>query len=481
MSKRLLTSSEIEDLLSVIPLKKSIPCATALSIRTKLQNKLRKKLEKKEIYPKKMLELKHSIEIFYAKTEVQAGENVGVLTAQSIGEQQTQLNLSSFHSAGMAISMVVTGVPRFIELMNATKKPKVISCQLYFNKGIESIQNLRKVINNQLVEITLENLITSFTISNNKKPESWYDIFYKLYPDYHACVVRDEEDYCISCLLDKKKLYDYNIPLKLISDKIQEKYDDIYCIFSPLNKAQIDIYVDTKVIDLPEDRIFFIDQNNCKEVYLEEVVLPNLQKMIICGIEGLQDIFYKKEPEEKEWMVETNHSKQIGSNFAKLLSLSIVDMTRIISNNMWDIYYTLGIEASRQFLIEEFTRVISSDGGYINQRHIILLVDIMTSTGTLTSISRYGVKRNQVGPIAKSAFEESLTNFLLSGVYGEVESTNGVSAAIVCGKIAKIGTGLSELRMNLSKLKNIPEQLPIIEEEIENKRNEDASEEFVEI
>ena len=43
------------------------------------------------------------------------------------------------------------GVPRFQELLNATKNPKMTNCKIFFNKGTESIQQLREVINHNLV------------------------------------------------------------------------------------------------------------------------------------------------------------------------------------------------------------------------------------------------------------------------------------------------------------------------------------------
>ena len=49
---------------------------------------------------------------------------------------------------------------------------------------------------------------------------------------------------------------------------------------------------------------------------------------------------------------------------------------------MWEIYEIFGIEAARQSLIDEFMDVVSSDGTFINKRHILLLADIMTFSGT---------------------------------------------------------------------------------------------------
>ena len=63
---------------------------------------------------------------------IQAGESVGVICAQSIGEKQTQTTLNTFHKAGQSEKTMTTGVPRFQELLNATKNPKIINHKIYF-------------------------------------------------------------------------------------------------------------------------------------------------------------------------------------------------------------------------------------------------------------------------------------------------------------------------------------------------------------
>ena len=92
---------------------------------------------------------------------------------------------------------------------------------------------------------------------------------------------------------------------------------------------------------------------------------------------------------------------------------------------MWEIYTIFGIEASRQFLIEEYMDVVSSDGSFVNSSNVELLVDVMVYTGTIISISRYGQKKVGCGPMAKASFEESLENFLKAGINGEKETTEG--------------------------------------------------------
>ena len=158
-------------------------------------------------------------------------------------------------------------------------------------------------------------------------------------------------------------------------------------------------------------------------------------------------INYRKQGDE--WYMIVHGS----GDFNTLINLDFINKNRILSNNMWDIYQMFGIESARQFLIDEFMNVVSSDGTYINIRHVMIMVDIMTHTGTITSISRYGINRKKAGVLSKASFEESLDNFLKAGMFTDVETTNAVSSAIMCGKAPRLGTGSCSVMMDLQSLR----------------------------
>ena len=69
----------------------------------------------------------------------------------------------------------------------------------------------------------------------------------------------------------------------------------------------------------------------------------------------------------------------------------------------------------------------------------------MTQDGGLSAVSRYGMKREHTGPLAKASFEESLDNFMKAGAYGETDPATGCSASIMCGKMVSVGTGCCKL------------------------------------
>ena len=90
VEKRCITSDEIEKLLDFILPQKGIPIEIAISSVELNKTIFRKQLVNKIIYPNILPKLKVQFQKMYEETKVQAGENVGILTAQSFGQLQTQ-------------------------------------------------------------------------------------------------------------------------------------------------------------------------------------------------------------------------------------------------------------------------------------------------------------------------------------------------------------------------------------------------------
>ena len=353
----------------------------------------------------------------------------------------------SFHSAGLSHKSMTVGVPRFQELLNATKTPKCVNCKLYFNENNDSIEKLRKSVNHTLCGLTFKTISKNINIVLNKQPEFWYEAFKILYNNDF-----EQYEHCISIKLNTDMLFEFSLKIKDIAAKVFNEYYDLTCVFSPPQIGQLDIFVDTSRITLPEDRILFIDSENAVEIYLEECVQPIIENMLIAGIEGLENIYFVKIPDTEpiEWMIETD-----GGNLTKILSHPLIDITRTLSNDIWDIYNILGIEAVRQFLIEEYMGIMEG----INTCHVKVLVERMTFIGTISSISRYTMRKDDNGILSKISFEETLEGFLQAGSNGAIENTNGVSASIICGKRAQIGTGMMELIIDMDKLPVLDSQI----------------------
>ncbi len=442
---RLLTDSEIEYIIDFIVPARHLPPETAMSIARKNREKIVKMIKGIKLVPEGIDEFKSAIQSQYFTSQIQPGESVGILTAQSIGERQTQSTLNTFHSTGLSVKTVITGVPRFTELLNTTKEPKAKTCTIYYKGKHPDIQSLRDKVGNSLRHLTLKKIKKRTSFTCEKRQDWWYEDFDMFYGDLY-----NEYKYSIRFEMDMDKVFEYQVKIEDIATIIQDHFDDIKCAFAPEQEGVLDVYIDTSHISI--DDTIFESVEEAIESYIEDTVIPEVESHRLYGIEGIDDIFFEKKGEE--WVVETE-----GSNLSKVFALSNIDFARTLCNNMWEIYHTLGIEATRNFLLEEFDNVVSSDGNFVHQSHTMLLVDIMTFQGTLTSINRYGLKNEQCGPLSKASFEESLDNFLKAAAFGEKENTKSVSASIMLGKTGRFGTGICDLIVNIGQNPGMPQTI----------------------
>jgi DNA-directed RNA polymerase beta' subunit len=464
--KRKLSSKEIDYVLSFLKPNMYIPLETSESIIQNIKNDTIKQLVNIEIYPHLIDELKNEMEKFYISTCISPGESVGIVMAESICEKQTQSNLNVFHKAGSSDKKPI--VSKFSELLNATTKPKQPSYFIHFTKGNDSISSLRDTIGYSIVEINLKKITKEYYFYKDRKFEEWHDLYCSIFTNI-------KYNSCITLKIDMNIIFEFKLSLKKICELISKNYSDITCIYSPDCYETIDIYIDTNNITLPENFEDMVNKEELIEIYLEEVVHPILEYKIICGIPGISNIFFIKE--DDKWFLETeniyekikkpkfkkNKIKPLDSSkkFKKLLAHPYVDTTKTISNNIWDIYYTFGIEATRQYMIDQFSQIMEG----VNMCHIEILVSKMTQRGIISSISRYTVRNEDSGPFSKASFEETLDNFLEAGIYGTKEQITGISASIICAKKPLIGTGMSHLTMDLKKLIKIDEEEEFFEEE----------------
>lgn len=528
--KRYLTQSEISCIIDSIPPSKALPSEISKSIRRGVVLRLREDLKKVKIYPEIFEKFKAEILHIYWSSQVPAGEAIGMLTAQSIGERQTQNTLNTFHSSGINVKSVSVGVPRFSELLNSTKNPKIVNCLIFLNEDFSNVQELRDRISGNFTDITLKRL-TNRTKLIKDGLEDWHILFCDLYG-----IDKTKLNWRLRFFLNIELLYEYKIHPRCIAKKIKSEYEDAIVMFTPVWDGILDVFIpsvgyqikpeiiheneilgevdsveeglleqpevasceteyedediteegdeiteDINEEDIENVSVTYGNKDKCMSIdhigiiredeiphdilgveYAEDRVLPALLNLKVCGISNITDIFFEKR--DDEWVLTTE-----GSNLRELFCNPLVNKHKTLCNNMWEIYEIFGIEATRQFLVEEYMDVVGSDGTWVNACHVELLVDIMCNTGNIISISRYGQKKLDIGPLCRSSFEESVDQFLKSGINGLSENTRGVSASIMLGKMAKTGTGAFNIYMDIPRLK----MSNVVCEKIEVKEEED--------
>jgi DNA-directed RNA polymerase subunit A" len=381
---------------------------------------------------------------------------------------QGNLNCSdSFHSAGIGKANLTGGLVRQNELLNASKKVKTPSCSIHLNKDMIDVTDLFKVkdfVNSNIRYYELQDMIENISIENNPElndeEKKYYTFFSNVFDEYHkGCEWRIKIDLKLDALYKTKKtLLDITCA---IYSCIDEEREYIGIVFFPDITGRLDIWVKDNIED-PETYVktskkkklevldhhkeiidIIINSENKFQKFIKNILIPTLKSVPVSGIFGIEDCYYSQIKKTDEWMIDTK-----GSNYKELITQPYVDFKKTKSNNVWDMMEILGIECAHNFLVEEFSKVIT-----VNKRHLNILLDSMTFQGKIMSVSRYGIDRKQVGPLAKACFEQPVENFLISATKGEIDDIVGVTASITLGKLSRIGTGSIDLIIDEGMIK----------------------------
>jgi DNA-directed RNA polymerase II subunit RPB1 len=206
-------------------------------------------------------------------------------------------------------------------------------------------------------------------------------------------------------------------------------------------------------------------------------VLKTIQNRVLSstavrGIPGLRSVNYQKISDVVEYKdgkyqpVDQYILVSDGSNFRDVIVHPDVDATRVISSNVHDMYENLGIEAARATLFKEITTLFQESGSSVNYRHVCILIDKMCHKGRIMSIDRYGINKNDIGPLAKMSFEQTEDIALRAAIFGERDPVLGVSAKVMLGAPIRAGTAFSEILFDevsaVRLAESTPEQRPSV-------------------
>jgi DNA-directed RNA polymerase beta' subunit len=331
------------------------------------------------------------------------GDAVGIICAQSIGERQTQTTLDTFHTAGKLVS---SGVSRLEEILNMSKKLRVKTCHIFFRNKYKTSDELRKAIGCSIVGLKFKNVYEKIEMIENS---------------------------------EKNKILEFKLNLKVM---FESRINPFQICKSILNSVPHLIF---KTKFTSKTLSFYIEsivENDFKEICLE------LDNIFICGIQGINRIHLEFDNENNEWYIITE-----GSNLKKLMIHPLIDTRRLYCNDLWEVYEVLGLVGLRRLLLNDLKKVVVG----VNSIHIQLLVDKMTNKGKPSAITRYTMRNNEVGPLSKATFEESTDILINAAMRTEHEMMQGVSAAIIAGNQAPIGTGFFALKVDYKKLINSKE------------------------
>jgi len=134
-----------------------------------------------------------------------------------------------------------------------------------------------------------------------------------------------------------------------------------------------------------------------------------------------------------------------GNNLREVLATSGVAYRSSTSNNISEVHQTLGIEAARKTVIKEIQMTMESHGLNIDKRHLMLLADLMTCTGDVLGVTRFGFEKMKESVLMLASFEKTSDHLFDAAYYGQKDAIAGVSESIIMGNPIPLGTGLFKL------------------------------------
>ncbi|KAF1745139.1 hypothetical protein MXB_4093 [Myxobolus squamalis] len=411
---------------------------------------------------------------------VQPGEMVGPLAAQSLGEPATQMTLNTFHYAGVSSKNVTLGVPRLKEIINVSKSPRTPSLTIFLKPEIASNTERTKDVLIRLEHTTLRHICSQTTIYYDPDPlntiiETDREFVSDFYETPESLLI-PVSSWVLRVGLDRRRVIDKKLTMEFIADKIIKVFgSDVNVIFSDDNAEHLAIHI--RIVDqMREDKGDEEEENKMDdELFLRCIESYILTDMELIGVNTIHKVYMHKPTTEldkrriyinkngeyeitSEWILETD-----GNGLAKVLSQKEVDTTRTTSNDVCEIFATLGVEAARRAVEREIKHVISFDGSYVNYRHLALLCDVMTSRGHLMAITRHGINRQEVGALMRSSFEEAVDVILDAAFHSEVDNLRGVSENIIVGQVPPVGTCSFSLYLDAERSKQAIEvPMPLI-------------------
>ncbi len=333
----------------------------------------------------------------YNKMHIDPGEAVGVIAATSLGEPGTQLTMRTFHMVGVAEVNVTLGLPRIIEILDARKIPSTPTMHIYLKKPFNSSKDKSDMVAQKIKQTILQDIATEFTMDMSSS-----SVIIKL--DKHAMDRRSIDIDTVYTQL-KKSLKNNEVIKKTASIEVKDTENDIKKLFKLKEK---------------------------------------LKDMFVSGISGVSDVLAFKEGEE--FIIQT-----LGSNLIGISNIEEVDFSRTKTNNFHEIHDVLGIEAAREAMINEVIFILDKEGMSVDERHIALIVDVMTRDGVIKGITRHGITKEKESVLARAAFEIPINHLVEASVRGEVDKLDSVVENVMINQPVPIGTGLPELFVKMTK------------------------------
>ncbi|MEM2875152.1 MAG: DNA-directed RNA polymerase subunit A'' [Candidatus Hadarchaeales archaeon] len=352
--------------------------------------------KQKAITRDQLVEIIKRVKDSYYRALVEPGEAVGTVAAQSIGEPGTQMTLRTFHYAGVAELNVTLGLPRIIEIIDARRTPSAALMTIYLKEKYAKSREKAKEFAQRIEMTSVEDIALQTEV--------------------------DLINMVFAVTLNRNRMQRKDLTPTQVKSAIE-------------NALNVDVVIDGYKLRIKPS-----------EPSLGELrrLANRVRALPLRGVKDINRVVVKMEGDE--YVIYTE-----GSNFAEILKMPEVDTTRTVTNDIHEIAEVLGIEAARNAIINEAMKTLEEQGLEVDIRHIMLVADMMTSSGEIRQVGRHGISGEKASVLARASFEITTKHLFDACLRGERDRLDGIIENVIAGQPIPLGTGSVELTMRREK------------------------------
>lgn len=391
----------------------------------------------------------------FCTSAISPGEAVGMITAQALGSDSTQMTLDTFHHCGQ--KNITLGLPRLNEIVDAsvTKRPSLTLRLLPPDQRPRRMQEHLQAFICLTSQVQVQSLLQQMEVLDMSSPV----IRAELSIQRLRFVLEDKEDYkkrlsaSVLRLQCDDSIVGVAVPMEVFCLRLQQLLGDeeqkhyVFAASDSNDRSRSVIHIRY----LQRARAGKGKEKRAKEK-LERVralfahpktsLLPISHEQATEGPSVLiTDSRAGKSVSEDEDYGEELVISSRALQSELLLLLRGMDPLQSYCNDFKVVCEMLGIEAAREVLRREASSVFQYGGTDVLPAYIDVLVDVMTYSGEVLGVTRTGVTKHQsVGPLMQCSFEITANVLRDAAAAGLTDRLLGVSECIMMGRPARVGT-----------------------------------------
>lgn len=370
----------------------------------------------------------------------------------------------TFHSAGRGCRTTNGGVSYFCEVINVTPSPKSPTAQIHLVPALASSQEAADRVAEDLKAMMLSDVLLSHEVLHDpwETAEQGRDaalvrLARQVWPEKDASIM---SSHVARFVLDVQACLRRNISVRDVSRAIRKHIGADRCSIEASvpeknvvpEQAGPDgrFVIRVRLADITSRCAIANVEDLEERTQLERIAMDHLAIGLAhdVRVSGSRNISETYVASVRSYDVATGSStsqycvETDGTQLDKMLANgTMIDTQRTASNHLTETMRTLGVEALQHLIYQETSQVLQSSGDYMSPRHCMLLAAFMTFSGQALAVTRNGMANADMNVLQRASFEQTIETLVGAGVHGVVNDCSDVSAAVILGQVAPIGTG----------------------------------------